>query len=90
MSLVRICGVAYALNLLDLCFTLHALSRGAVEANPIIQSVPFMIFYKVVIIGILCWWLYKQNSSIARRGLRICAAVFACVNIYHLHFILGG
>ena len=82
--------ISYVLNLLDLAFTLHALSHGAVEANPIIQSVPFMIFYKVVIIGILCWWLKKQNSSIARRGLCACAAVFACINIYHLYFILGG
>ena len=27
---------AYTLNLLDLAFTLHALERGAVEANPAI------------------------------------------------------
>ena len=75
---------AYLLNLLDLAFTLHALSRGAVEANPIMQNVPFMIAYKVIVIGALCWWLHKQNSSIARLGLCVCAAVFMCVNIWHI------
>ena len=75
---------AYLLNLIDLAFTLHALERGAVEANPLMQNVPIMIAYKVIIVGILCWWLNKQNSSIARLGLCVCAAVFAVVNIYHV------
>ena len=75
---------AYTLNLLDLAFTLHALSRGAVEANPLMRCVPLMIAYKVIVIGILCAWLYKQNSSTSRLGLKLCAAVFACVNIWHI------
>ena len=81
---------AYALNLLDRAFTLHALECGAVEANPLIQSVPFMIFYKVIIIGILCWWLYKQNSGIAKRGLWACAAVFLCIIQEGRTFFLYG
>lgn len=48
------------------------------------QNVPIMIAYKVIIVGILCWWLKKQDSSIARLGLCVCAAVFAVVNIYHV------
>lgn len=76
--------IAYLLNLLDLAFTLHALKHGAVEANPLMQSVPIMIAYKVIIVGALCWWLKKQNGSIARLGLCVCAAVFAVVNIYHV------
>ena len=75
---------AYTLNLIDLFFTLHALSRGAVEANPLMQNVPFMIIYKVIVVGALCAWLYKKNSSISRLGLKLCAAVFACVNIWHI------
>ena len=75
---------AYLLNLIDLAFTLHALKHGAVEANPLMQCAPFMIFYKVIVVGALCWWLYKQDSSIARRGLCACAAVFTCVDIWHI------
>ena len=75
---------AYILNLIDLAFTLLALKHGAVEVNPLMQNVPIMIFYKVIIVGILCWWLNKQDSSIARLGLCVCAAVFAVVNIYHV------
>ena len=75
---------AYLLNLIDLFFTLYALEHGAVEANPLMQSVPIMIAYKVIVVGILCWWLHKQNSSAARLGLCVCAAVFAVVNIWHI------
>ena len=46
---------AYLLNLTDLAFTLHALSHGAVELNPLMRSVPVMIAYKVVGVGALCW-----------------------------------
>lgn len=75
---------AYTLNLIDQIFTLYALECGAVEANPLMRCVPVMIFYKVVVIGIACWWLSKQDSSIARLGIWLCAAVFACVNIWHI------
>lgn len=82
--------IPYALNLIDLAFTLHAIKNGAVEANPLMQNIPVMIIYKVVIIGLLCWWLEKKNSSISRLGLWLCAAVYTFINMYHLYFILGG
>lgn len=78
---------AYALNLLDLAFTLHALKHGAVEANPLMQSVPIMIAYKVIIVGALCWWLHKRKAETA---LRICTAVYAAVDVWHIINILGG
>lgn len=68
----------YLLNLADLFFTLHALSHGAVELNPLMQNIPFMIFYKTVIIGLLCWWLRK------RINLLPLTAVFAVVNVWHI------
>lgn len=76
--------IAYALNLIDLIFTLHALECGAVEANPLMRCVPIMIFYKVVIVGILCAWLNKQK---AKYALCICAAVYAAVNVWHIYNI---
>ena len=80
---------AYLLNLIDLCFTLYTLKNGAVEANPLMKNIPAMIIYEVVIVGCLCWWLHKQNSNIARLGLRLCAAVFACANIWHIINMFG-
>lgn len=90
---------AYTLNLLDLFFTLHAIRNGATELNPLMQSVPFMVAWKVVGVGFLCWMLHVLATDIrvghrvrklSRRGLRICTAIYAAVNIYHLYFILGG
>ena len=75
---------AYCLNLADLLFTLHALAHGAVEANPLMQSVPVMVVYKLVIVGAAFWWLTRQDSILARLGIRLCAAVFACVDIWHI------
>ena len=34
---------AYTLNLFDLAFTLHALSNGGVELNPLMACVPVQI-----------------------------------------------
>lgn len=75
---------AYALNLLDLILTLHALNNGAVELNPVMRCVPVMIVYKTIVIGALCWWLEHQNTKLARSGLRFLAAVYAAVNIWHI------
>jgi hypothetical protein len=90
---------AYLLNLLDLLFTLHAIHNGATELNPLLQSVPVMVAWKVGGVGFLCWLLQvlaKDNRvpskvrKLARNGLRFCAAVFAAVNLYHIYFIFGG
>ena len=51
---------AYLLNLADLAFTLHALSNGGVELNPLMQCIPFQIFYKIVVVGLLIGWLGRR------------------------------
>lgn len=71
----------YPLNLLDLTFTLYAINHGALELNPLMRCVPFMVFYKVVIVGVACWWLHRCNAV---WSLRFLTAVYAAVNIYHL------
>lgn len=71
--------MTYALNILDLLFTLHALSHGAVELNPLMRNVPFMIFYKTIVVGALCWWLRKREVN----SLPLTAA-FAAVNLWHI------
>lgn len=81
---------AYLLNLLDLAFTLHALRNGACEMNPFMLCEPVMIAYKFVVVGALCWWLGTRKEPMARRGLTLCTAIFAAVDIYHIYFIIGG
>lgn len=76
----------YLLNLLDLIFTLHALNHGGVELNPAMQSIPFMIFYKVIPMAPLCWWLARHS----RTGYRLCAAAYSVLDLYHIYFIFGG
>ena len=82
--------IAYALNLLDLAFTLYALSHGAVELNPLMRNIPFQCFYKVVLVGVLvgvlCWLLAKLaiKYQVARWGLWSVTAVFAAVDLWHI------
>lgn len=80
---------AYALNLLDLAFTLYALHNGATECNPLMRHVPTMIVYKTIIVGVLCWWLSRRPERAARAGLTLCTAVYAAVCTYHL-LLIGG
>lgn len=83
----------YLLNLLDLALTLYALSRGGVELNPLMQSVPVMVAWKAVGCGVLCYVLHhfaRSGELVARAGLRICTAVYAAVCIYHFYFVFGG
>ena len=89
----------YLLNLLDLILTLYALNHGAVELNPLMRSVPVMVAWKVLGVGVGCWMLqvlaYDKRSPakpkrLARRGLSIVTAVYAAVCINHLYFIFGG
>lgn len=51
----NLCIAAYALNLIDLSCTLWALHGGAVELNPLMRSVPFMVCYKVGAVWGLLW-----------------------------------
>lgn len=76
--------IIYTLNLIDLCLTLCALSLGVEEANPLMQSVPIMVFYKVIVVGGLLWWLTRRPERIARLGLRLCGAVYAGLAFFHL------
>lgn len=75
---------AYLLNLADLAFTMFALLMGVQEANPPMQNVPFMVFYKVIIIGLLCWLLSLRSERIARYGLYVCTAYYGAVCVYHI------
>lgn len=81
---------AYILNLFDLLFTLHALSHGAVELNPLMRSVPIMIFSKIFLVGALLWWLSKRDEPIAKKGLWIVTAYFGVIVLWHIDNILKG
>jgi hypothetical protein len=78
--------IAYVLNLIDLAFTLHALGRGAVELNPLMQSVTVLLWWKVGVAGLLCCLLeiLAIKYQVAKWGLRICTAVFAVINLWHI------
>lgn len=76
--------MTYALNILDLAFTLHALNHGAVELNPMMRNIPVMVFIKVFVVGLLCLFLDSRPEPLARLGLRIGTAVYTAVNIWHI------
>lgn len=78
--------IPYILNLIDLCFTLHAISKGATELNPLMRNIPFMVVWKVLGVGFFCWLLEKlaKNFRVAWWGRRICTAAFAVVNLWHI------
>ena len=75
---------AYLLNLFDLLCTLYALKLGASELNPLMQNIPVMIIFKLIIVGILCWWLSHRPERIARIGLWVCTAVYAALAMWHI------
>ena len=80
--------ISYALNLLDLFCTLWALRHGAVELNPLMRSVPFMVCYKVVIVWALLWWLSTRRERAARYALYVATVVYGAVDVYHIINIL--
>nr|DAH42121.1 MAG TPA: hypothetical protein [Bacteriophage sp.] len=80
--------IAYVLNLIDLFCTLWALRRGAVELNPLMRSVTVMVGYKVIIVGVLLWWLSRQRERAARYALYVAAVVYGAVDVYHIINIL--
>lgn len=75
--------IAYTLNLLDLFCTLWALRHGAIEMNPLMRSVTVMVVYKVIIVGVLLWWLSRQRERSARYALYIATAVYGAVCVWH-------
>lgn len=80
--------IAYALNLIDLFCTLWALRHGAVELNPLMREVTGMVGYKVIIVGVLLWWLSRQRERAARYALYVAAVVYGAVDVYHMINIL--
>ena len=80
--------IAYILNLFDLGCTLAALRLGVQELNPLMQCVPFMIVYKVVAIGVLCWWLHRRPEPLAKRGLQLCTLFYGILAVYHLYGLI--
>lgn len=77
----------YILNLCDLCFTLHAVSRGVTELNPLMRNIPFMEAWNVLGVGFFCWVLdhiATAGNMAARWGRNICTAAFAAVNLWHV------
>lgn len=81
---LSLAGSTYALNLADLLFALHALGHGARELNPLMEWVPAMIGYKVIVVGLLCRWLGSREEPLARFGLGLCAAVYGAVDLWHI------
>lgn len=75
---------AYLLNLADLGCTIYAVSRGGIELNPLMQSKPVMIVYKLIVVGALLWWLSRRPERAAKVGLRICTAVYTVLGVYHV------
>ena len=83
---------AYVLNLADLLCTLYAQSIGCTELNPLMQSVTVLVAYKIIIVGGLLWWLSGRPERAARKGLKICTAVYAALAVYHVVglILIGG
>lgn len=81
---------AYLLNLADLALTLYALSHGGVELNPLMRSIPVMVAWKTVGVGVLCLWLSTRQEPIAQKGRKLLIAVYSAVCIHHFYFIFGG
>lgn len=75
--------IAYALNLIDLSCTLWALHDGAVELNPLMRSVPFMVCYKVGAVWGLLWWISTRRERAARYALFLAVALYGAVDLHH-------
>lgn len=84
--------MTYTLNLCDLALTLYALSLGCTELNPLMQSIPVMVAYKVIVVGGLCWWLSTRRERVARLGLNLCTVIYGGLCIYHFYgiYMNGG
>ena len=80
--------IAYVLNLIDLFCTLWALRHGAVELNPLMRSVTVMVGYKIIIVGVLLWWLSTRRERAARYALYVATVVYGAVDVYHIINIL--
>lgn len=86
--------MTYPLNLLDLALTLYALRLGCTELNPLMRSVPVMVAYKVIGVGVLCVVLhhFRESTKLAWLGLNLCTVIYGGLCIYHFYGLLmiGG
>jgi hypothetical protein len=55
---------------------------GVRELNPLLQSVPFMIFYKVFVVG-AAYYLLR-----GKKILRFTAALYSVVDLWHIYNLL--
>lgn len=83
------CLIPYALNVLDLALTLHALAGGGVELNPLMQCVPVMVLYKIGVMAIILKWLSNRPERAARYALAGAVGLYGAVDIYHIINILS-
>ena len=72
----------YVFNVLDLILTLYASSLGIAEINVFMQSVPFMVIYKLFVVGAACYILR------GKKILRFTAALYAVVDLWHIYNLL--
>lgn len=81
-------GLVYLLNLMDLGFTLFALSLGAEELNPLMRDPQVQLIYKTVLVGAALLWLAGRRERAAELGLKLCAVLYAAVVAYHIALLL--
>lgn len=85
--------VIVGLNILDAFFTIHLLSHGGQELNPVVDMVlqygvgPF-VFCKSLCIG-LCIALLSltKNFQVARIGLALVFLGYSGLLVWHLHLV---
>lgn len=80
--------IAYTLNLFDLACTMYALENGVEELNPLMRNVPFMIFYKVIVMYWLLVWLAGRKEKVAKYGMAVMTVVYTFVAVWHCASII--
>lgn len=84
------------LSVADAWFTLHELSRGATEANPLMQAAlelgngPFVIIKTVVTLVGAGFLALHKNWPLGRRCLMVALLGYAALTVYHLYGVWGG
>ena len=82
-------------NLIDAVFTASLYKVGLIEEkNPIMQifiefNASFFIFFKVFLVSLACFWLWKRrDNKYAVLGIILCFITYFCLMLYFLHNIL--
>lgn len=83
------CLIIYVLNLMDLLSTLFILSLGGQELNPLLQNPAFMVFYKVVVVGLLCWFLSVMESTFAYKASKWVIGVYSILMAWQIVVLLS-